>query len=80
VDPTNTKQNGGTPWPDSASEIYIPSDSRLSAKLVPTFADRGCCVISATDPYGRNLGFLDQNKTGWNWTKSEHSVQGLCDV
>jgi hypothetical protein len=25
----------------------------LSAKLVPTFADRGCHVVSATDPYGR---------------------------
>jgi hypothetical protein len=25
----------------------------LSAKLVPTFADGGCHVVSATDPYGR---------------------------
>jgi hypothetical protein len=25
----------------------------LSAKLVPTFADRGCHAVSATDPYGR---------------------------
>jgi hypothetical protein len=24
-----------------ASELYRPSDRRLSAKLVPTFADRG---------------------------------------
>jgi hypothetical protein len=30
-----------TPWPKSARELYRPSDSRLSAKLVPTFADRG---------------------------------------
>jgi hypothetical protein len=30
-----------TPWLESASELYRPSDSRLSAKLVPTFADRG---------------------------------------
>jgi hypothetical protein len=28
-------------------------------KLVPTFADRGCSVVSATDPHGRILGFLD---------------------
>jgi hypothetical protein len=35
-----------------------PSDRRLSAKLVPTFADRGCCIVSTTDPYGRILGFL----------------------
>jgi hypothetical protein len=27
-----------------------PSDRRLSAKLVPTFVDRGCRVVSATDP------------------------------
>jgi hypothetical protein len=30
-----------TPWPESASELYWPSHRRLSAKLVPTFADRG---------------------------------------
>jgi hypothetical protein len=29
------------------------SDRLLSAKLVPTFADRGCRVVSATDPHGR---------------------------
>jgi hypothetical protein len=42
-----------TPW---------PSDRRLSAKLVPSFADRGCNVASATDPHGRNLGFLDRSR------------------
>jgi hypothetical protein len=26
---------------------------------VSTFADRGCRVVSVTDPYGRILGFLD---------------------
>jgi hypothetical protein len=26
-----------TPWSESASELYRPSDRRLSAKLVPTF-------------------------------------------
>jgi hypothetical protein len=31
-----------TPWFQSASELYQPSDRRLSAKLVPTLADRGC--------------------------------------
>jgi hypothetical protein len=30
-----------TPWPESESELYRPSDRRLSAKLEPTFADRG---------------------------------------
>jgi hypothetical protein len=30
-----------TPWPQLASEVYRPCDRHLSAKLVPTFADRG---------------------------------------
>jgi hypothetical protein len=30
-----------TPWLESAIELYRPSDHRLSATLVPTFADRG---------------------------------------
>jgi hypothetical protein len=30
-----------------------PSDRRLSAKLLPTFRERGCRVVSATDPHGR---------------------------
>jgi CBS-domain-containing membrane protein len=34
---------------------------RLSAKLIPTFADRGGHVVSVTDPYGRILGFLDRS-------------------
>jgi hypothetical protein len=49
-----------TPWPESTSELYRQSDGRLSAKLVPSFTDRGCQVVSVTDPYGRNLGFLDR--------------------
>jgi hypothetical protein len=51
-----------TPWSESASEVYRPSGRSLSAKLVPTFADRGCHVISVTDPYGRILGFLDRSR------------------
>jgi hypothetical protein len=50
-----------TPWPESASELYRPSYPRLSAKLVTTFVDRGCHVISVTDPYGRILGILDRS-------------------
>jgi hypothetical protein len=49
-------------WPESASELYRPSDSRLSAKLVPTFADRGCHAVSVTNPYCRILGFLDLSR------------------
>jgi hypothetical protein len=51
-----------TPWSESVSELYQPSDRHLSAKLLPTFADRGCRVCSATDPYGRILGFLDLSR------------------
>jgi hypothetical protein len=47
-----------TPWRESSSEICRPSDRRLSEKLVPTFADRGCRVVSVTNSYGRILGFL----------------------
>jgi hypothetical protein len=32
------------------SELYRSSDHRLSAKLVPTLADEGCRVVSATIP------------------------------
>jgi hypothetical protein len=51
------KQTKKPPWPESASELYRPSDRRLSDKLVPTFADRECRVVSVTDPYDHNLGF-----------------------
>jgi hypothetical protein len=34
------KTNEKTPWPESASELYRPSDHRLLAKIVPTFAAR----------------------------------------
>jgi hypothetical protein len=29
------------------------TDRSMSAKLVPTLVDRGCRVVSATDPHGR---------------------------
>jgi hypothetical protein len=41
-----------TPWSEYASELYRPSDRRLSAKRLLTCADRGCHV---TDPSGRIL-------------------------
>jgi hypothetical protein len=31
-----------TPWPESSSELNRQSDRRLSAKKVPTFADKPC--------------------------------------
>jgi hypothetical protein len=39
VEVNNNKEQ--TPWPESASELYRPSDRRLSAKLVSAFVDRG---------------------------------------
>jgi hypothetical protein len=53
-----------TLWPETACR---PSDRRLSEKLVSTFADRGCQAVSVTDPYGRNLGFLDHFIHAWIW-------------
>jgi hypothetical protein len=55
----SNKQN---PWSLSASELYRPSDRRMSSKLVPTSADGGCYVASATDPHGRILGFLERSR------------------
>jgi hypothetical protein len=36
--------------------------SPLLGEVVRTFADRGCCVVSATDPTGHILGFLDRSR------------------
>jgi hypothetical protein len=44
-----SKKKKKTPWSVSMSELYQPSDRRLSAKLVPTFADRGCHMVSVMD-------------------------------
>jgi hypothetical protein len=49
-----------TPWPESENELYRPSDRSLSAKLMPTLADRGFKVISATGPSDRILRFIDR--------------------
>jgi hypothetical protein len=51
-----------TPWSESATELHRPSNHRLSAKWLPTFADRGCHVVSVTDLYGRILGFIDRSR------------------
>jgi hypothetical protein len=44
------------------ANVYRQSDRRLSAKLVPIIVDRGFHVVKATDPYGRNLVFLDRSR------------------
>jgi hypothetical protein len=50
------ESNERPPWPESASELYRPSE-----KLVPTFADRVCDVVSVADPYVHILRFLDRS-------------------
>jgi hypothetical protein len=47
-----------SPWSESASELYWPSDRLLSAKIVPTSANTVCHVVSVTDSYDRTVGFL----------------------
>jgi hypothetical protein len=43
-------------------ELYRLSDRRLSEKLVPSLADRGCRVVSATNPPTVvNFGILDRS-------------------
>jgi hypothetical protein len=42
-----------TPWLWSASELYQPSFRHLLGKLVPTFVDRGCCMVGAMDSHSR---------------------------
>jgi hypothetical protein len=44
------------------SELYQPSDRHLSPKLLPTFKDGGCRVVSARKHYGRILSFLDWSR------------------
>jgi hypothetical protein len=66
-----------TPWPESASELCRPNDRRLSAKLVPTFADRGCHVVSVTDPYGSILRL--QNLFPLPYEMNANSIPRRCN-
>jgi hypothetical protein len=65
---------------ESASELYRPSGHYLSAKLVPTFEDRGCHVVSVTDPYGRILGFLDRGRYFFFQVSLELYSRGWVDL
>jgi hypothetical protein len=44
-------------------ERTIPTERPpLVGEVIANFlADRGCHVVSVTDPYGRSLGFLDRS-------------------
>jgi hypothetical protein len=59
VDTTNSKQTNKLRGL-SARANY--TDRMTAAKLVSTFEDRGCHVVSATDPLGRILGFLNRSR------------------
>jgi hypothetical protein len=59
----NKTKNKQTNSVVSVLERTIPTERPcLSTKLVPTFVDRGCRVVSATDPYGRSLNFLGRTE------------------
>jgi hypothetical protein len=49
--------NKQTRWSVVRKELYRQSDRRLSVKLVPNLADRGCHVVNTTDPHGRQSRF-----------------------
>jgi hypothetical protein len=55
------KTNKKSPWPDFASKLFRPTDRRLSAKLVPTFANSWCHIVSVTHPYNSILGFIGRS-------------------
>jgi hypothetical protein len=75
----NKEKQKQIPWPQPASELYRPSDRRLSTKLVPIFVDRGCRVVSASDPYGLFLGFLDQCSYFFFQATPQLHSRGLVD-
>jgi hypothetical protein len=54
---------GHYPWQNSVSpsKLHWLSDCRLSVKLVPSFADRVCHVVSMMDTYSHIPRFLDQS-------------------
>jgi hypothetical protein len=60
--PRNTDYSKYSVASQSTTWLYLTSDRLLSAKLMPTFADRGCHVVSVAKPHGRNFNFLDQSR------------------
>jgi hypothetical protein len=51
----------------------------LVGEVVRTFADRGCCVVSATDPPVVSLGFLDRNRYYFFQVAPQLSSRGWVD-
>jgi hypothetical protein len=44
------------------SVAFLHKQTIPTERPLPTFADRGCSVASATDPHGRIIGFLDRSR------------------
>jgi hypothetical protein len=63
-----------TQWPQSASELYRPSDRRLSAKLVPTFAWSAQRIPTSVNP-----GFLDRSRYSFIQVAPQLSSWGWVD-
>jgi hypothetical protein len=59
--------------------VFRPSDHCLSAKLVPTFADRACRVVSVTNPYGRILGLLERSRYSFIQVAPQLHSRGWVD-
>jgi hypothetical protein len=51
-----------TPWPESATELYRPSDHRLSTKLVPTSCRWRVSRGERDGSLRHILGFLDHSR------------------
>jgi hypothetical protein len=68
-----------TRWSESVSELYRQSERHMSAKLVPTFADTGCRVVSSMDPHGRILGFLGRSRYFFFQVVSQLYSRGRVD-
>jgi hypothetical protein len=60
----------------SASELYRPSDRHLSAKLMPTLADRRS---AKRIPTAVNLGFLDTEPLLFHWISYSLYSRGWVD-
>jgi hypothetical protein len=61
-------------------ERTIPTERPpLVGKLVPTFADRGCHVVSVPDSYCRILGFLDRSRHIFFQVAPQFNSRGWVD-
>jgi hypothetical protein len=64
----------------SVGKRNIPTEQPpLVGEVVPTFAYRGCRVVSATDSHGRYLGFLDWSRYFFLQVASQLSSRGWVD-